>query len=131
MRVLERGWARGQIEEVGRNRHVGAVAWLLHRITGLALTAYVFMHFWVLGGATAGRPAFDARLAAAQSGALKVLEVLLVAAVAFHLLNGLRVTFLDFFRFTRLQQALAWVVFALFFAVSGWTAWVFFGRVLG
>jgi hydrogenase expression/formation protein HypE len=58
----------------------GFISFVLRRITGLALVAYLFMHMWVIGSVNAGPEVFDARLAFVQQPLFKLLEVALLAA---------------------------------------------------
>ena len=102
------------ISDVRLNAHVGSWAWLLHRVTGLALLFYLFLHMWVLSSARGGSGAFDARLAKVQTPFFHGLEIFLLAAVLVHGLNGLRVTAVDFFFLNKRQKALFWAGTILF-----------------
>jgi len=120
----------GLKDEVVLNPHPGTWSWLLHRITGVALTLYLFMHFWVLSSATQGREAFDQRLAQVQMPLFKILEVLLIAIIAFHLWNGLRIILVDFALFTKAQRRLLWAALAAFVLTMAYTAYVFVVRIV-
>jgi succinate dehydrogenase / fumarate reductase cytochrome b subunit len=76
--------------------HAGYIAWLLHRITGLGLALYLFMHIWVIHHISRGREAFDQVMAVVQSPLAHLAEVALLGAVIFHGLNGLRIVLLDY-----------------------------------
>lgn len=120
----------GLKDEVVLNPHAGTWSWLLHRITGVALTFYLFMHFWVLSSAAQGKETFNQRLAQVQTPLFKILEILLVAVVAFHLFNGLRIILVEFTLFTRAQRKLLWAAMAAFALTMAYTAYVFFVRII-
>jgi succinate dehydrogenase / fumarate reductase cytochrome b subunit len=96
------------------NSYVGSWAWLLHRLTGLALLFYLFLHMWVLSSVRGGSGAFDARLAKVQTPLFHTLEIFLIAGVLIHGLNGLRVTVVDFLFVNKRQRAIFWLGTVLF-----------------
>ncbi len=98
-------------KELALNFNWGMVAFVLHRITGLALTLYVFLHIWTLSAVTEGAEAFNHSLDKYENLMGHVFEYLLLLAVTYHLLNGLRVTVVDVLRFTHHQKRLlAWAL---------------------
>lgn len=115
-------------DEVGLNPNVGTWAWLLHRITGVILVLYLFMHFLALSSSLGGAATFNAWLANLQTPLTHVLEIGLVAVVAFHLLNGLRITIADFFFLTKPHKALFWIAMVIFAILMVITLVVFLGR---
>ncbi|MDI6808135.1 MAG: succinate dehydrogenase, cytochrome b556 subunit [Candidatus Eisenbacteria bacterium] len=102
------------IADMRLNAHVGSWAWLLHRVTGLALLLYLFLHMWVLSSARGGESVFNARLDKVQTPLFHGLEIFLLASVVVHGLNGLRVTIADFFFLTKRQKAMFWAWVVLF-----------------
>ncbi|CUT04101.1 succinate dehydrogenase, cytochrome b556 subunit [Candidatus Kryptobacter tengchongensis] len=74
----------------------GGWAWIIHRISGLALTAYLYVHIYALSTLTKGKEAFDAEMALFQKPLFKLLEWLLFAFVLAHTLNGIRIVLVDF-----------------------------------
>jgi succinate dehydrogenase / fumarate reductase cytochrome b subunit len=117
--------------DVRLNPFSGAYAWLLHRISGLALTVYLLLHVWTLSAALDGRAALDARLALFRDPRLAWLEVLVLGAAAFHLLNGLRVIAVELGGFGPRQRALfAWVAVGTF-AMTAACAWITVAHVTG
>lgn len=90
----------------------GTWAWLLHRISGLGLVFYLFLHIWVISSSTQGEAAFDRLLAALQTPLFVVLDLGLLAAVLFHGLNGIRIILFDVGVGVRPQKALFWGVMA-------------------
>ena len=76
-----------------RARDAGSWAFILNRLTGLGLTFYLGMHLVVLNKLAQGPQAYDDFVAFSDSSSLiKLGELVLVAAVVFHGLNGLRLT---------------------------------------
>ncbi len=73
-----------------RTRQVGSWAFLLNRLSALGLTFYLGLHLVVLNKLAQGTQAYNDFVASAQSPIIKIGEVILIAAVAFHGLNGLR-----------------------------------------
>lgn len=73
----------------------GSWAWILHRITGLALIGYLFMHIYSLAPLSQGREAFDTFIKAYTTPFFMILEWLLFAFVLFHSLNGIRIVLVD------------------------------------
>ncbi|MBI4712479.1 MAG: succinate dehydrogenase, cytochrome b556 subunit [Planctomycetes bacterium] len=116
--------------EVWLNRNTGTIAWFLHRITGLALAGYIFLHLTVLGSEILfGDGAFNQLMGTFEQPLVKILEICLVGVIMFHLINGLRLIIIDMFALTRKHLAVFWagmVIFALFMAL---TIWVFISKV--
>lgn len=75
----------------------GSLAYVLHRVTGLALVFYLFFHISSIVEANAADPsAYDVLMRRFQEPDFKLGEVMLYAALLFHGLNGLRILFVDF-----------------------------------
>jgi fumarate reductase subunit D len=80
-----------------RNRaHPAYWAFLIHRLSGLALALFLPLHFLVLGQALAGESALDVFLAWTQRPLVKVSEIVLVFLLAVHLTGGLRLLAIEF-----------------------------------
>ena len=88
---------------------VGWWAWLLQRITGVALVAYLFLHIGVISTSLGGADNFDPVLRLLQTPVFVVLDLLLVATVLYHTLNGIRVIFFDMGIGIKAQAFLFWV----------------------
>jgi succinate dehydrogenase / fumarate reductase cytochrome b subunit len=115
------GFFKTYKDEVSLNPDVGTWSWLLHRITGLILVLYAFMHFFALSSSVGGASTFNAWLSNLQTTLTHLLEIGLVAVVAFHLLNGLRITIADFFFLTKPHKTIFWiamVIFVIFMVVT-------------
>ena len=77
-----------------RGREAGSWAFGLNRITGLALMSYLILHLIVLNKLTQGPQAYDDFVLFARQPPIKIGEILLIAAVVLHGLNGLRLILL-------------------------------------
>lgn len=86
-----------------------AYLYLAHRVTGVVLIAYLFLHLYVLSSVLSGPEAFDRIMAFFENPAIKAMELLLVVAVLFHTLNGLRLIAIHVVPFWR-SRAVAWGV---------------------
>lgn len=74
-----------------RGRHLGTWAFVLNRLTGLGLVAYLYLHLIVLSTLLRGPAAWDGLVAVFRRPVFLALDVLLVLGLAVHGLNGLRV----------------------------------------
>jgi fumarate reductase subunit D len=80
-----------------RNRgHPAYWAFLVHRLSGIALALFLPVHFLVLAQALNGTAALDGFLAWTRSGGVVASEIALVFALAAHLTGGLRLLFIEF-----------------------------------
>ena len=101
---------------------VGMFAWMLHRLTGLALVGYLVVHIWGLKAIT-NPEAYNALIASYHAPIFKVGEFLLLGAVIYHALNGLRIVLIDFMGWSPNQKKLFWTlgaVAAVLFVVGGY-----------
>ena len=74
----------------------GMWAWILFRISGLVLVFYLFVHLWVISQGRIGGPeAIDNLFEFFDRPLLVFLDLMLVAAVLYHALNGVRVILMD------------------------------------
>ena len=110
---------------------VGMLAWLLHRVSGLALSFYLLLHIWDLRAAQRGAQAFDEAMATFQSPFWKVMDLLLLAAVLFHTLNGIRLLLFDAGQGLRYQRQLSWLAFGLTIAIFIFSAVMVFSHLPG
>jgi succinate dehydrogenase / fumarate reductase cytochrome b subunit len=122
------GFFKTYKDEVSLNPDVGTWSWLLHRITGLILVLYTFMHFFALSSSLGGASTFNAWLSNLQTTLTHLLEIGLVAVVAFHLLNGLRITIADFFFLTKPHKTIFWIAMIIFVIFMVITLIVFLPR---
>ena len=71
-------------------------AFIVHRLSGLALALFLPLHFWMLGEALHGAAALDARLRLVDHPLFKFAEWGLVVLLALHLAGGLRLLLIEF-----------------------------------
>jgi succinate dehydrogenase / fumarate reductase cytochrome b subunit len=87
----------------------GMLAWMLHRLTGIGLVVYLVLHVWGLRALT-NREAFNALIASYHAPIFKLGEFLLLVAVAYHALNGLRIVLMDFLGWHPHSKKLFWTL---------------------
>ena len=81
----------------GNWKGLGMWAWLLFRIAGIVLVVYLFAHIGVISSAALERALHaEQRLHAFDHPLFVLLDLLLVWAVLFHALNGVRILLMDF-----------------------------------
>ena len=79
-----------------RSRSLGMLAFVLNRLTGIGLVVYLGLHLVVLSLLAGGESRWDAFLALIRSPIFLALDVILIAGVLIHGLNGIRVALLGF-----------------------------------
>jgi len=95
------------VSRAWRNRnHPAWWAFIVHRVSGLLLAAFIPLHFWALGQALAGEAALDGFIAWTDSPLVKVAEFGLVIALAAHLGGGMRLLMLEFLPWRDWQKSL-------------------------
>jgi fumarate reductase subunit D len=97
---------------VGARSHQGYVAFLVHRLSGLALALFLPLHFWALGTALEGEARLDGFLRWTESPWVKAAEFGLVVLLAVHLGGGLRVLAIEFLPWRDGQKTVVAVSFA-------------------
>ena len=84
--------------------HPSYWAFVLHRVSGIALAAFLPLHFWALGAALQGDAALEGFLRFADSPLVKAGEWGLVVLLAAHLGGGLRILVIEFLPWTGLRK---------------------------
>lgn len=88
-----------------RNRdHSAYWAFLVHRISGLALALFLPLHFFALSRALNGVDALDEFLVWTRSPWVAASEIAVVLALAVHFTGGLRLLFVEFVGWKRESQ---------------------------
>ncbi len=82
-------------------------AFLVHRLSGLALALFLPLHFWALGHAIQGEAQLEGFLRWTDAPLVKFAEWGLVILLAAHLTGGLRVLALEFLPWRDWQKSLA------------------------
>lgn len=110
-----------------RHRKLGMWAYALNRITGIGLVVYLYLHLGVLSLLTRGPGSWDAFVSLARQPYFLALDVILLAGILIHGLNGLRVAHTGFGFDVKRQKAL-FVALMLVAAVAlAFTALLIYG----
>jgi succinate dehydrogenase / fumarate reductase cytochrome b subunit len=96
----------------------GYWAWLLHRVSGVAIILFLFLHVLDTSLIGFGPAAYETFVSIYRVPLFRVLEVALSGAVLYHGINGVRIIVIDFVETaTRIQRQLWFVVWASFLVV--------------
>ena len=96
----------------------GYWAWLLHRVSGLGVLAFLFLHVLDTSLVTFWPTAYAALLNLYRAPAFQFLEVGLAAALLYHGINGIRIVLADFSdRVARLHRQVWYACWAAFLAL--------------
>ena len=92
----------------------GMWSWVLHRITGVAIFFFLLVHVLDTALIRLSPEAYDAVIGTYKNPIMGIGEVALVAAIAYHAFNGLRIIAVDLWPWaTRHQRQLWWGVIGL------------------
>jgi len=98
----------------GPLRKAGMWAWILHRISGLAIIFFLLLHIWEISSANrGGSQLFNATMAGLKTPLYVFGEWLLFLAVVYHGINGIRLILFDLNIGVRQQKTLFWLVLGL------------------
>jgi succinate dehydrogenase / fumarate reductase cytochrome b subunit len=102
-------------------KNSGFISFVLRRFTGVVLVLYLFTHMLVIGSATQGAAAFDAMLKIVQGPVFKIMEIALIAAVAYHAFDGVRLLIVHYFNVIDYRKSMFYAAFAVaaFFTAIG------------
>jgi len=107
--------AQGTLLKLSYRGGPGMLAWAFHRISGVAIWAFVLLHVIDIWLSNANPALYDDVLTIYASPGGRVGETLLGAALLYHALNGLRIIVMDFWpAMTHYQRQIwlgSWVVF--------------------
>jgi succinate dehydrogenase / fumarate reductase, cytochrome b subunit len=96
---------------------IGQWSWAAHRITGVGVIAFLFGHIVDTFGVGLGGHFYNETVTLYKQWWFNPFEVLLIGAVLYHALNGLRIILFDFWPSLALRQkTFAYVEFVLFVA---------------
>lgn len=102
------------------------LAYILHRLSGLALALFLPLHFWVLALAITDPVRLDGFLHLTEASLVKVAEFGLVFLLAVHMFGGLRLMAMEWLPWSASQKSLA----AGAAAVSFFIAMLFFLKAI-
>jgi succinate dehydrogenase cytochrome b556 subunit len=80
---------------------------LLHRLSGIALAAFLPLHFWALGQALEGEARLESFLRWSEQPLVKLGEWTIVLLLAAHLTGGVRILMIEFLPWRDWQKTLA------------------------
>jgi succinate dehydrogenase / fumarate reductase cytochrome b subunit len=95
---MSQSYDRGTVESFGRWQEfsAGMWAWILHKFTGWILVGYLFTHIAVLSTATQSPGMYTGTLQGLEELLIvRFLEIGLLTVAVFHILNGIRLLFVD------------------------------------
>jgi len=79
-----------------RRLRVGNIAYILNRVTALGLVAYLYIHLVVLSLLAQGPSGWDPFIRVARTPFFLMLDVILLAGLLIHGLNGIRLALTGF-----------------------------------
>lgn len=102
--------------DIRARNHPAYWAFLVHRVSGLALAAFLPLHFWALGQAIEGAAALDGFLKLTDQFLFKFAEWGLVVLLALHLMGGVRLLLIEFAPWSGLRKN--WIAGAVGFSAA-------------
>ena len=91
------GWLGQAQSRVVRYRVSWAqLAWFGHRLSGIGVLLYLFLHIVETSTVLLGPEVYDTTLGFFRNPIIRAGEILLMAALVYHSLNGLKVILIDF-----------------------------------
>jgi fumarate reductase subunit D len=94
--VAQAGASTMRRNDARARSHPAYWAFVTHRVSGIALTLFLPVHFFVLSQALSRPAALDDFLGWTRQPAVKMAETVLVLALAAHLAGGVRLLFIEF-----------------------------------
>ncbi|GEM32365.1 succinate dehydrogenase, cytochrome b556 subunit [Nocardia neocaledoniensis NBRC 108232] len=97
----------------------GMWSWALHRITGVTIFFFLFVHVLDTALVRVNPNTYDQIIETYKTPIVALLEMGLVVCVLYHALNGVRVILIDFWsQGPRFQKQMLWIVLAIWVLVS-------------
>jgi succinate dehydrogenase / fumarate reductase cytochrome b subunit len=94
--------------------HEGMWSWVLHRITGVGIFFFLLVHIMDTALVRVSPQLYDGVISTYKNPIMGLGELVLVAAIGFHALNGLRIILIDFWNVgTRYHRLMFWTAIAL------------------
>lgn len=96
----------------------GMWSWVAHRITGVAVFLFLFVHVLDTALVRVDPKLYDAVIDTYKTPIVNLLEVGLVGAVLFHALNGIRIILVDFWsKGPKYHRVMLWTIVGIWVAV--------------
>ena len=110
---------------------IGQWSWFLHRVTGVGVLLFLFIHILDTALIMVGPVWYDRILQVYRMPIFGLMEIGLFAAVLYHALNGVRIIVIDFWAESVAHyKKMFWIQTLLFFAVFLPVAWIMLGHAL-
>lgn len=109
-------------ENFSYHKDSGSWAWIYHRITGIALIIYLFLHIYSLSTLTGGKEVFESKMKSFLFPPFLILEWFLFIFVLFHSLNGVRIVLVDWADGAKYHKVLyraSWLIGIILFFLMG------------
>lgn len=128
------GWAQAEglrLLAIGKRffaptrQQPGVLAFVLHRLTGVFILLYLFIHIATVANANFDRKSFDELMRILVSPPFLLFSWLLFVVIVYHSLNGIRITLFDAGVGTRRQKGLFLGVAAVTVLFALWSALLF------
>jgi succinate dehydrogenase / fumarate reductase cytochrome b subunit len=94
------------------------ISWALHRLTGLGVLLFLLVHIADIFVVGYGPEEFDSLLFIYHALGFRLLEIVLVGALYYHALNGVRIILIDFWDQAALIQRKLFYGVAIAFVVT-------------
>ncbi|MEM0150775.1 MAG: succinate dehydrogenase, cytochrome b556 subunit [Thermoplasmata archaeon] len=108
-----------------KGRHLqSGIAFILHRLTGLVILLYLYIHLAALSQLLNGGLAYKNFLATVESPPFIVLDILLFLVIFYHGANGIRLVVQEFGIGTRKRKIFFWIMMVL--GLIGWILLTYF-----
>lgn len=105
----------------------GMLSWILHKITGVSIVGFLIFHIWGMSQMSKGPEAFNAVIETYKTPLFKVGEVLLLGAILFHGINGMRLILGEFtawaMRKNKMLAYATYIIAGLLFLIGGLLMW--------
>ena len=95
------------------------LAYIVHRVSGIALALFLPLHFWVMSLALTRPEQLDRFLHFTDNPLVKFAEFGLVLLLSLHIFGGLRLLAMEFLPWSHAQKSLAAAAVGLSLFVSG------------
>ncbi|MFH1484811.1 MAG: succinate dehydrogenase, cytochrome b556 subunit [Chloroflexota bacterium] len=116
------------------NYRLGMWAWLFQKVTGIEIIGYGIMHFWGISTALVGvnGQGFDWFAGVAGMTAMSAIaDVVTIACIMYHTMNGLRVILMDLGIGVRSHRRIFWGLMAIAFIVWALAAYELLPLIIG
>ena len=107
-----------RVKGITARAHPLWLAYILHRLSGLALALFLPLHFWVLAMAMTNPARLDGFLTLTEASVVKLAEFGLVFLLAVHMFGGLRLMAMEWLPWSASQKTLAAGATAVSFLIA-------------